>query len=180
MSADRRDRPTEVRGVPTSDGQVGGRDDKTRVRLPTVGGAAATGRSRDADATRHIRSEGGAASRGRPAGGDTVRMQIVPKRFAWLIVKTGPRVGQVNQLGDITDLGRGASGGIVIDDDRVSEQHARVRVDDEGQFVLWDLASTNGTFVNGERISAATLIVENDEVKVGNTVLVLKILDIND
>jgi pSer/pThr/pTyr-binding forkhead associated (FHA) protein len=107
-------------------------------------------------------------------------MQVVPKRFGWLIVKTGSRIGQVHQLGEITDLGRSASGGIVIDDERVSDQHARVRVDEEGQFVVWDLASTNGTFVNGERITAATPIVENDEVKVGHTVLVLKTLHIED
>jgi pSer/pThr/pTyr-binding forkhead associated (FHA) protein len=105
---------------------------------------------------------------------------VLPKRFGWLIVKTGPRVGQVHRLREVTDLGRGAANGIVIDDDRVSEQHARVRVDEDGQFVLWDLASTNGTFVNGERITAATPIVENDQVKMGRTVLVLKTLDIED
>jgi pSer/pThr/pTyr-binding forkhead associated (FHA) protein len=107
-------------------------------------------------------------------------MQVVPRRFGWLIVKTGPRIGQVHQLGEVTDLGRSAASAIVIDDDRVSEQHARVRVDEEGQFVLWDLASTNGTFVNDEQITAATPIVENDEVRVGRTVLVLKTLDIED
>jgi hypothetical protein len=104
-------------------------------------------------------------------------MQVVPRRYGWLIVKAGARVGQVHALGEVTDLGRGA-GGIVIDDEKVSEQHARVRIDEDGQFVLWDLASTNGTFVNGEQIMAATPIVENDEVKVGTTVLVLKTLDV--
>jgi len=156
----------------------GDRDDKTRVRLPAVGRGASPGRSGASDATRQVRHEGGGPAGVRPSGGRTVSMQVVPRRFGWLIVKTGPRIGQVHQLGQVTDLGRGAAGGIVIDDDKVSEQHARVRVDEEGQFVLWDLASTNGTFVNGEQITAATPIVENDEVRVGNTVLVLKTLDI--
>ena len=107
-------------------------------------------------------------------------MQTIPERFGWLIMKKGARVGQVTQLGEVTDLGRAGSNDIVIDDERVSEQHTRVRVDDEGQFVVWDLASSNGTFVNGEKITAATPIVENDEVGLGQTVLVLKTLDVKD
>jgi len=158
----------------------GDRDDKTRVRMPAVGPGASPGRSRDSDATRHVRREGGREPAARPSGGRTARIRVAPRRFGWLIVKTGPRIGQIHQLGEVTDLGRGAASGIVVDDDKVSEQHARVRVDEEGQFVLWDLASTNGTFVNGEQISAATALAENDEVKVGNTVLVLKTLDIGD
>ncbi|HUW12965.1 MAG TPA: FHA domain-containing protein [Anaerolineae bacterium] len=153
----------------------GDRDDRTRVRMPSVSPGSSSGRAGDSDATRHVRRESGGP---RPAGGQTVRMQVVPRRFGWLIVKAGARIGQVHPLGEVTDLGRGAASGIVIDDEKVSEQHARVRVDEDGQFVLWDLASTNGTFVNGEQIMAATPIVENDEVRVGSTVLVLKTLDI--
>ncbi len=184
MSGDREDRPTVMRGVSGREAHAAGggsrRDDKTRVRLPTVGpGGGGQGRRSDSDATRYVKREG---ARGGPrrSGGGTVQMQLVPKRFGWLIVKTGPRIGQVHQLRDVTDLGRSAANHIVIDDDRVSEQHARVRVDEEGQFVVWDLASTNGTFVNGEQITAATPIVENDEVTLGHTALVLKTLNVED
>ena len=96
-----------------------------------------------------------------------------------MIMKTGARIGHVYRLGlDVTDLGRDADNDIVIDDDKVSEEHTRIRVDEEGRFVVWDLASTNGTYVNGERITAATPITENDEVMLGQTVLVLKTLDL--
>lgn len=106
-------------------------------------------------------------------------MQAVPARFGWLIVKAGARIGQVYRLDpEVTDLGRSASNSIVVDDDRASDSHCRIRVDDEGRFVVWDLASTNGTFVNSERIMAATPIIENDEVRLGQTVLVLKTLDL--
>jgi len=184
MSGDREDRPTVMRGVSGREAHAAGgggrRDDKTRVRLPSVGRGAGQGRRSESDATRYVKSEGARGGPRRRGGGGTVQMQLVPKRFGWLIVKTGPRIGQVHQLRDVTDLGRSAASHIVIDDDRVSEQHARVRVDEEGQFVVWDLASTNGTFVNGEQITAATPIVENDEVMLGHTVLVLKTLDVED
>jgi hypothetical protein len=168
MNSDKRDRPTIARGEGARgagiEGSAGGRDDKTRVRLPSVG--------RDAGPAEPRRP-------GPAGGGRTVRMQAVPARFGWLIVKSGARVGQVYRLNpETTDLGRSAQNDILVDDDRVSEAHCRIRVDEQGQFVVWDLASTNGTFVNGERIMAATPVVENDEVRLGQTVLVLKTLDL--
>ncbi|MGC8960785.1 MAG: FHA domain-containing protein [Chloroflexia bacterium] len=46
----------------------------------------------------------------------------------------------------------------------------------EDQFVVWDLASKNGTFVNDQRIRAPTPLKENDTVRVGTTTFVLKII----
>lgn len=181
MTGDRKDRPTVMRNLSGGEGRSsggGGRDDRTRVRMPSLDRGVGGGQGARSDATRHV-DRGGPRSSDRAGGGGTVRMQAIPRRFGWLIVKTGPRIGHVHPLGDVTDLGRGPDNDIIIDDERVSEQHARVRVDDEGQFVIWDLASTNGTFVNGERITAATPLVENDEVRVGHVVLVLKTLDVS-
>lgn len=181
MSDEHEDRATVMRRAIKPEGQdaSGGRDDRTRVRMPSLGSESPAERG-GAAPTRavprqpaHERAESGHSGR-------TVRMKIAPQRFGWLIVKSGARIGQVYPLGDVTDLGRGAGNDIVIDDERVSEQHARVRVDDEGRFVVWDLASTNGTTVNGQKILAATPVVENDEIKLGQTVLVLKTLDVAD
>jgi len=178
-------RETVVRGVPAEGGGASGgageRDDKTRVRMPAVGSGAGSGRAANADATRHVKREGAGKTGKGGRSGRTMRMEVVPERFGWLVVKKGARVGHVYRLDpEVTDLGRGADNDIVIDDEKVSEEHTRVRVDEEGQFVVWDLASTNGTFVNGERITAATPVVENDEVRVGHTVLVLKTLDLGE
>ena len=178
MSGDRDDRPTIVRGERNGGirpaESAGGRDDKTRVRLPAVGHDAGQGGAGDPGAAQRVEQR-----RPRRAAGRTVQMQTVPTHFGWLIMKTGTRVGHVYRLGlDVTDLGRDADNDIVVDDDRVSEEHTRIRVDEEGRFVVWDLASTNGTYVNGERITAATPITENDEVMLGQTVLVLKTLDL--
>jgi len=182
MSEDHEDRATVMRRAIKPEGQAatgGGRDDRTRVRMPSLGGEA-PGERGGAEPTRAVPRQPAHDRIEKGSGGRTVRMKIAPQRYGWLIVKSGARIGQVYPLGDVTDLGRGAACEIVIDDERVSEQHARVRVDDEGRFVVWDLASTNGTYVNGEKILAATPIVENDEVRLGHTALVLKTLDIED
>jgi pSer/pThr/pTyr-binding forkhead associated (FHA) protein len=69
-------------------------------------------------------------------------------------------------------LGRGDDLDLVLDEERVSKEHARIemRVDR-----LWieDLGSTNGTFVNGEKIACATRLAERDRVLIGTSVFVL-------
>jgi pSer/pThr/pTyr-binding forkhead associated (FHA) protein len=50
-----------------------------------------------------------------------------------------------------------------------------IQIKDE-KFILVDLGSTNGTFVNGEEITGATEIHQDDEIRIGNTVFVLKTL----
>lgn len=66
-------------------------------------------------------------------------------------------------------LGRSSSCGLVLPDQKISHQHARLRVD--GQSVLIeDLGSRNGTFVNGERVESADLGV-GDEIRLGDTTI---------
>lgn len=109
---------------------------------------------------------------------ETVRAYTPINIWGWLIVIEGDRRGDVYPLReDKTDIGRGPSNHIDVNDPKVSDQHARVRVNDEKQFVLWDLASLNGTFLNGEKLDSATVLQENDRVKVGNTVMILKTID---
>lgn len=56
----------------------------------------------------------------------------------------------------VITIGRKLENQIVIDDRRVSRDHAQLRAV-KGRFVLFDLNSTGGTFVNGKRISQAVL-----------------------
>lgn len=94
--------------------------------------------------------------------------------LGWLIVKEGPRRGQIMPIKDGSLVGRKGAD-VILPDPTVSELHARFRVEGD-QFVVWDLGSANGTFVNGERIRQATLLKENDEIRIGDTLLVLKVL----
>jgi len=64
-------------------------------------------------------------------------------------------------------LGRETTSDIVIDDDRASREHARVRPSGRG-WIVEDLGSTNGTRVNGFR-SAAQLLTDGDKVTIGAT-----------
>ena len=55
-----------------------------------------------------------------------------------------------------TSVGRAADNDLVVTHPSVSAHHAELRFDSE-QFLLRDLSSSNGTFVNGERVTSATL-----------------------
>jgi len=94
--------------------------------------------------------------------------------LAWLAVKSGERAGQQQWgLQAVTNIGRdGATCQVVFQDSAVSKQHARINLEG-GQFVIYDLASTNGTFVNNRRIQKQ-LLYDNDVIGIGHNQLVFK------
>jgi len=74
-------------------------------------------------------------------------------------------------LGSLTTLGRDESADIVVDDPGVSRRHSEIRVTTDGPHLVTsirDLNSTNGTFVNGERISSQRL-QDGDRLTIGRT-----------
>lgn len=71
---------------------------------------------------------------------------------AFLIVNS--QVFPLNR--DLINLGRKLDNHIVIHDPRVSRNHAQLRLI-EGHFVILDLNSTGGTFVNGQRVTKSML-----------------------
>ena len=95
--------------------------------------------------------------------------------LAILWVKEGSRRGRIHKIKDGATIGR-STGDVVLDDQKVSNPHAKFTLEDE-KYILWDFGSKNGTTVNDERIRAATELNENDIVKIGDTVMVLKVLD---
>jgi hypothetical protein len=68
-----------------------------------------------------------------------------------------------------TVIGRGAEADIVVDDSGVSRQHIRFEVTDWGT-ILTDLGSTNGTFVEDQRVTEVTL-VDGNAITVGRTTI---------
>jgi Mg-chelatase subunit ChlD len=91
-----------------------------------------------------------------------------------LTITRGPGVGQVFELGNqaAMSIGRAKANEVVVNDVSVSSEHCRIRPED-GQFVLHDLKSTNGTFVNERRVTRHVL-AEGDVVKIGETSLLFK------
>jgi len=67
-------------------------------------------------------------------------------------------------------IGRSPDADIHIDDPYSSEFHARVGLQDE-RVVVHDLGSTNGTYVNGRRVTSPTSASRGDTVQIGKTIL---------
>ena len=87
------------------------------------------------------------------------------------IVVSGARAGERLDVGaqPIT-IGKGPSTLQITDDPAVSTRHAEIALRG-GAFVVTDLGSTNGTFVNSTRISAPTRLGDGDLLRFGNTQL---------
>jgi hypothetical protein len=79
-------------------------------------------------------------------------------------------------LAAITILGRDNTADVILDDPGISRQHTEIRVTTDGPHLIAnirDLGSTNGTFVNGERITSQRL-TDGDRVNVGRTALIFR------
>ncbi len=104
----------------------------------------------------------------------TALIQQTRRRAAWLYVVNGQEAGRDFRLGSITTIGRDATCDIILPSDgKISVQHARIRREGE-VFVLHDLASLNGTFVNNKKVQKQ-LLSDDDEVLIGRTKLIFKI-----
>ncbi len=156
-----------------------------RVRPATAkrpDAAAATGRPLDADVGQAA-GEAGAAAVGaaaaaaphtdgpllptEPAAPLARPRRVNPADRPWLDVD-GERYPL---MGALTILGRDDSADIVLDDPGISRRHSEIRVTTDGpHFVttIRDLGSTNGTFVNGDRVTTQHLS-DGDRVTVGRT-----------
>jgi len=87
--------------------------------------------------------------------------------FAWaLTIESGPQTGLTYVLGPgNTIAGRSADAAIFLPDVTVSREHVRFAVDNTS-LSMSDLGSTNGTYVNGQRLVAGVL-KEGDELMIG-------------
>jgi sigma-B regulation protein RsbU (phosphoserine phosphatase) len=94
--------------------------------------------------------------------------------MASLVTIKGPNSGQrFALLGDSLLIGRQEDAAIVLESLAVSRHHARI-VWRDGEYLVEDVGSSNGTFVNGQRISGPTPLNEGDELQIGPYVLKLR------
>lgn len=133
----------------------------------------------DADTEATIRVGGDLPAAPRPGfQADTIILGGPSPSLAWLVIRYGPRAGTLYRLNPKgTTIGREPQCDIILDDESVSRQHAKLKgkkgKKDRDQYSIWDLASANHTFVNGKEVVKKAL-QDGDEIKIGETILVFK------
>jgi hypothetical protein len=96
----------------------------------------------------------------------------VPHGAGVLVVTRGPNIGARYLLGDqVVRAGRHPESDIFLDDITVSRRHVEIVPKDGGSYVVRDVGSLNGTYVNRERIDEVQL-APGDEVQIGKFKLV--------
>lgn len=90
-----------------------------------------------------------------------------------LFVRSESQQGDEFEVGDVVVMGRSQETDVVLDDPYASDFHLRL-VSQESGMMLHDLGSTNGTYVNGRRVSAPTELKHGDSIQVGKTVMEIR------
>lgn len=89
------------------------------------------------------------------------------------VMRSGPTPGVIYPLeGDQLTIGRDASNGVAINDAEISRKHSRLSFQG-GKYVLEDLGSTNGTFVNGQRLAGPVVLKPGDVVSLGEQIVLM-------
>lgn len=120
------------------------------------------GRTVRADSLRTLPADG-------PGGG---RRSRTPTRFA---VTQGTQQGLSVPVEPTINLGRAADSTFHLDDDYASARHAQLVQSDALTWVLHDLGSTNGTYVNGRRVTEPVSITVGDVIRIGKTLMRLEV-----
>lgn len=89
------------------------------------------------------------------------------------VMRSGPTPGVTFPLdGDQLTIGRDSSNGVAINDSEVSRKHSRLSFQG-GKYVIEDLGSTNGTFVNGQRLAGPVVLKAGDVVSLGEQIVLM-------
>ncbi len=98
-------------------------------------------------------------------------------RNIMLEVTEGPRKGLKFEFkkGNVV-IGRGADADLTIDDDKISRKHCIIEAFARDLVFISDLASTNGTSINGMQIRS-TKLKDGDKIGVGNSTMILHVED---
>jgi len=91
-----------------------------------------------------------------------------------IVITSGPRAGLELELPETgMSIGRSSGSGLQIKDDYTSSAHAKI-VRWRDQWMVQDLGSTNGTYVDGKRITEATPVRVGSAVRIGTTTFELR------
>ena len=123
-----------------------------------------------------------------PSTGTVLDPKLAPRRLKeglvpadtgiFLRIEEGDGAGTVHTLsaGGVYIIGREGAD-ITVEDEKVSRRHAEIGLYGPGAYVLRDLASTNGTLLNGRRVSEKAKLRHGDLIRLGDTTLRLSLVD---
>lgn len=100
-----------------------------------------------------------------PAAGGTRVIERGPKHLAMLVDRTQP--DRKHDLRGTTNIGRASENQVAIQDPTVSRHHAWIKAE-EDRFLIFDVGSANGTFVNDERIEEPRQLQNGDAIRFGD------------
>jgi 3-deoxy-7-phosphoheptulonate synthase len=108
--------------------------------------------------------------------------ELAADRSAHLVHLAGKHVGRSHALsGEKNLIGRLPPAEVRLDAAAVSREHACIRRHATGEYVIEDVQSKNGTFLNGERITGPRTLCEGDKIRLGDTVVLrFTLLDVLD
>ena len=163
-------------GTTVNDRQIAGAvavraGDTIRVGSSTLQVVDQVGRAPEATSFRQVE----AALPTPPPPQDADRQQSTPATGLQplsLRVIAGRAIGTEIQLGGQLLIGRATTGvGRLGEDPELSREHARITRSQAGEVTLEDLGSTNGTFVNDQRVTSPRALAPGDRIRVGETTL---------
>ena len=103
-----------------------------------------------------------------PAGGVAVAEAVAIGQLT--VIDPAKLAGHRYTLGREITLGRAGTNGVILDDTYVSTVHARI-FHTNGTYFVEDLASRNGSMLNGQAIIATTALMPGDRLTVGATTM---------
>jgi diguanylate cyclase (GGDEF)-like protein len=100
-----------------------------------------------------------------------------PKRAYLTVIRGGQDLGVYVEVQATTTIGRAPEATFTLQDLGVSREHARILANENGDHVLEDVGSTNGTRINGRALEGEHLLRDGDKIVVGESVLRFALAD---
>ena len=92
----------------------------------------------------------------------------------WLLIRTGEQTGRIVEVtGERFVIGRDEDCDLKLPDEKISRKHASLVRHPDGRVVVQDLGSTNGTFIDEQRITQPTEVRGDEQLRVGDTQMVI-------